>query len=300
MVCDSHYEGCKRRIDAVGPQLLHCKYHIIPNGCYECEPGWVVSSDDLSCVAVPAAMDNDTGLRGCRKTVDSAVTQCQECLPNYSAFKDNSRCIKTEDIGACVLQCEPGYWVDWGGTTDPLRQRCISDNCRTADPDDPDRCTSCWGAREVKYYPNWLGSNSYSLDDIAGIDTKEPFLLEPADGWCKMGCGPGYFLDQLTTVAPRAQKCSHCSINCRTCAIKPGRCRSCWNISDLSGSYEMQQAYKNLVGVREPAIFYLEGSDKSCRLNCNVDLGFRLDFIDSFTQECFNCYTEGWPKKYYD
>jgi hypothetical protein len=139
----------------------------------------------------------------------------------------------------CILQCSPGFWSDWDAATTVLGQKCISDNCKTADPEHPTKCLTCWDKTDISSFIQWSGKGSYLEADIVGITPEKPFGVSPQAGECTMQCSPGYFhtAKVANSIDPLDQICGLCDPNCATCEENATNCTGC-----LSGYYEINNA----------------------------------------------------------
>jgi hypothetical protein len=162
----------------------------------------------------------------------------------------------------CKLQCSPGFWSDWDAANTILGQKCISDNCKTADPEHPTKCLTCWDKTDLVSYIQWSGKGSYLEADIAGITPEKPYGVAPEVEQCTMQCTPGYFITAkvANSVDPLDQICGKCDPICAKCQGTATNCADCY-----SGYYQ------------------INGACQPCHGNCKVCTGS--------AEKCTACWT---------
>jgi hypothetical protein len=100
--------------------------------------------------------------------------------------------------------------ISLGLKANALNQKCASNNCKSwqvASNYGVRDCHQCWSADDLmkggEFFTNWVGRNSYSAIDVAGIDRDTPFVLSTAlrlpYSYCKSydakgicQCAPGW------------------------------------------------------------------------------------------------------------
>jgi len=76
------------------------------------------------------------------------------------------------------LLCKSGFWNDWAGSTNPLKQRCVSNICKESEDTDRSQCSSCWQTIDVENYETFPGRGSFPKTAFAGMYKYAPFVLK--------------------------------------------------------------------------------------------------------------------------
>jgi hypothetical protein len=192
MICDKNYSVCRGKNLELGPRIPNCKYHRIPDGCYECNDGYIVNNTGMLCIQLPLSLPAD--MRNCRIFAEAAHLTCKECLPNFQSANNNTEC-KDLNSKVCVMNCLPGMWRDHQNSTNQLKQRCVSDNCRTSDSRDPTKCETCFTYHDMLVYETWQGKGSYLKNTLRGQNIYNPWEIKLHLGMCLMRCSLGNYLD---------------------------------------------------------------------------------------------------------
>jgi len=260
LICNTNFNNCKMQNRELKYRTEGCLYHkvVIGGGCHQCSPGYVLSHDEMSCILLATPEYPANKMSHCRQFTDPNANVCAECLPEYHANETNTECVK-KGTKACVLNCREHFYNDWNDTTDPLQQKCVSNNCKKSIETDRTQCKECWNSKDMSNYLTWIGRHSYSYQDMFGISEYNPWTLvtrenpdQPgvSQSFCRINCKDGYFRDwDEKTQGIFEQKCTRCSFNCKTCRYFKENCTTCWNIQEVYLYPEITDTYTDLEGV---------------------------------------------------
>jgi hypothetical protein len=67
---------------------------------------------------------------------------------------------RPEKSNICEMNCKLGYYNDHKLNSDPLSQRCVSNNCREI-ADTPETCVECWLLTDMQDFQHWAGRGDY-------------------------------------------------------------------------------------------------------------------------------------------
>jgi hypothetical protein len=108
--------------------------------------------------------------------------------------------------GKCILQCQPQYSVDniscngayydssgnsvcTNEAHDPIRQRCMYDNCKNYDSAKTAKhCSACFDQNNMKFYQNWKGRASYKEQAVIGRTLATPWGHDSTREQCTLQC----------------------------------------------------------------------------------------------------------------
>lgn len=139
----------------------------------------------------------------------------------------------------------------------------------------------------MESYDTYPGRGSYSSEAIAGLNPLLPWGIKvrpsPSDPakkhqYCELKCKSGYYLDWDPKDDPRLQKCTKCSMNCKSCKELPERCLTCWSMSDINTDRTISIAYPDVRGAVLLSPFILTkdfGVVKDGRVFNNELLGYQ-------------------------